>query len=107
MVAFVANTNVLELRGLKDAITGAFINSAAVTVSGIQDEDGVTIGPVSGSPFSLDYVAGSNGIYRGVLADTLPFVAAECYTVSIEVNAGIDRIGHYEFKFKPITRTSK
>lgn len=107
MVAFVANTNILELRGLKDALTGQFINNATVSVSDLQNADGVGVGPVSGSPFAMDYVAGSDGIYRGVLANTWSLVAGECYIAFVEVNAGADRIGHYEFKFKPLTRTSK
>lgn len=107
MVAFVANTNILELRGLKDALTGAFINTATVEVSEIVDEDNVGVGPVSGSPFAMDYVTGSEGVYRAVLANTLPFVAGECYIAKIEVDAGSDRKGHYEFSFKPLTRTSK
>ena len=107
MVAFVANTNILELRGLKDALTGAFINNATVSISDIQDEVGVGVGPVSGSPFAMDYVTGSDGIYRGVLSNTWSFVAGECYIAFVEVDAGVDRIGHYEFRFKPITRTSK
>lgn len=107
MVAFVANTNILELRGLKDALTGAFINNAVVSVSDIQHEDGGGIGPVSGSPFAMDYVTGSDGVYRGVLSNMLPFLAGECYIAFIEADAGADRVGHYEFKFKPLTRTSK
>ena len=101
--AFVANTNVLELQGLHSEIEGAYVNDATVTVT-VKDEDGVA---VTGQtwPLTMQYVATSQGDYRAILKDTLALVAKQNYFAFIDVNAGIDRVGHWEFKFKPVTRT--
>ena len=107
MVAFVLNTNILELQGLQDALTDAYINNATVSVTTIEDEDGVAVFPLSGSPITMDYVTGSNGNYRAVLASTLPFTAGVCYTAHIDADAGTDRIGHWEFPFVPLMRTTR
>ena len=107
MVAFSANTNILELTGLYDAVAEAYINNATVSITTIEDEDGVAVFPLSGSPITMDYVTGSNGNYRGVLDSTLPFTAGVCYTAHIDADAGADRIGHWEFPFKPLTRTTR
>lgn len=106
MTAFVANTNLLELVGLKSAVEGTFINSAVVTVT-IKDTQGQPLtGPVGFSwPLTLPYVVGSEGNYRAALPDGLSFIHKKKCVAYIEVNAGIDRIGHWEFPFTPITRT--
>lgn len=104
MSAFVANTNVLELTGLHSAIEAAYINDAAVTVT-LKDADDVA---VTGAvwPMTMDYVAGTNGNYRAILADALPLVAREKYTAYIEADGGADRIGRWTFSFKPAARTA-
>lgn len=107
MVAFVLNTNILELQGLKDALSDSYINNATVSITTIEDEDGVAVLPLSGSPITMSYVAGTNGNYRGVLDATLPFAAGVCYTAHIDADAGVDRIGHWEFPFVPLTRTTR
>jgi len=98
MVAFVANTNLIELIGLKDAIQDTFINDAAVTVS-IRQLNGK---PVAGSswPLTVDYVTGSDGDYRVVLTHSLNLIDNKHYKAIIGVNAGSERIGRWEFPFK-------
>lgn len=107
MTAFVANTNILELLELRDGLTGAYINDASVAVTTIEDEDGNAVFPLSGSPITMDYVASSDGNYRAVLDATLPLSAGVCYIAHIDADAGPDRIGHWEFRFKPLTRTTR
>ena len=108
MVAFVLNTNILELQGLQDVLTGAYINNAIVSVDTIETMDGgEAVFPLSGSPITMDYVAGSDGVYRAVLASALPFVAGVCYVAKVDADSGVDRIGHWEFPFIPITRTTR
>jgi hypothetical protein len=102
VTAFIANTNILELRGLKDSLTEAFINDADVTVT-LKDEDGDEIGSVSW-PISMSYVVNSDGDYRGVLSADLPLIAGTCYVAHIDADDGADRDGHWEFRFKPIKR---
>lgn len=103
MTVFVANTNILDLIGLKSAVEDAFINDADVTVT-IKDTDGTEVTGASW-PVTMDNVAGSDGDYRGVVVDGLGFTAGARYIAFIEVDAGPDRIGHWEFAFVPKTRT--
>lgn len=104
MTAFVANTNVLQLVGLKAALDGAWINDATVTVT-IKDADGNNVaGAVA---LDMTYAAGSNGNYSAILAAELPLLARRVYRAVIEVDAGTNRRGHWEFPFQPLTRTTK
>lgn len=110
MTAFVANTNLLELKGLKSAVDDTFINDAAVTVTvreaegeGDDDAEGA---PVAGTtwPVTMTYVGGSAGDYRGVLSHEIQFVAGTSYKAFIEADAGDDLVGHWELPVKPATR---
>jgi hypothetical protein len=111
-IIYVANTNVLELSGLKSAIEDAFINDATVTVT-LKDSEG---NAVTGQtwPTTMAYVAASDGVYRAIMKDGLSIVAADDdsaegvgeYTAFIEANAGTDRIGHWEFPVTAATRVS-
>jgi hypothetical protein len=104
MAAFVANTNVLDLTGLRNEITDAYINDATVTVT-VKDSDGAEVaGQVW--PLTMSYVAASDGNYRAFLSAQLPFVAKAKYTAFIEANGGANLVGHWEFHFKPTARSS-
>lgn len=103
MVAFVGNTNLLEIRGLKSAVEGAFVNNATVTVT-IKDANGNN---VSGQtwPTTMSYVSASSGDYRAVIEDDAALLPRQTYTAEISVNAGVDRIGFWKYVFKPQDRT--
>ena len=103
MTAFVANTNVLDLVGLKSEISGAFINSATVTVT-VKDSAGVNISGASW-PLAMGYLAASDGNYRAFLSDQLPFVDKAKYTAVIHADGGANLIGQWEFHFKPVLRS--
>lgn len=104
MTVFVANTNVLELLGLKNEVSGAFINSAVVTVT---LKDKTTLTAVTGMtwPATMTYVPLSDGDYRLILEDDLALIPKTNYIAVIDANGGINLIGHWEFPFKPETRT--
>lgn len=102
MTVFVANTNVIELLGLKSKIDGAYINDAAVTVK-VYDNNKVAVAQGSW-PLTMAYVAASSGNYRAILPDTLALKTDTDHVAYIEVNAGAGRVGHWEFVFKPTTR---
>lgn len=103
MVAFVGNTNLLEIRGLKSAVEGTFINNATVTVT-VKDASGSN---VTGQtwPTSMSYVVASSGDYRAVIEDDAVLAARQTYTAEITVNAGVNRIGFWRYVFKPQDRT--
>lgn len=82
----ILSDNVVILSGLKDEVSGAFINIATVEVT-LVDRDGT---PVTGQswPTSMPYVAGSDGVYRGTLSDSLDLTKFESYTAQITADAG-------------------
>jgi hypothetical protein len=102
MTAFVANTNNLDLIGLRNASNGAYVNDATVTVV-VKDSTGNN---VSGEtwPLSMIYVSGSEGNYRGILSNSLSFSSGRNYTAEISVDAGSNRIAFWVFDFFAIER---
>jgi hypothetical protein len=103
MTVFVANTNVLDLIGLKSEIEGTFINGAAVSVTVTDTSDAEVAGETW--PLVMSYIAASSGNYRAILSDTLPLVPKTGYVAHITANGGADRVGRWSFAFKPLTRT--
>lgn len=101
-IVYVANTNVIELSGLKSAIEDDFVNDATVTVT-VKDEAGAEVAGQSW-PETMAYVASSDGLYRGIIEDDVELTAGTTYVAHVEVDAGVDRVGHWEFNFVPKTR---
>ncbi len=85
-VLFHESDNLLELDGLQDALTLAFINNATVTAR-VLDRAGTE---VTGQtwPLTLGYVAASDGDYRGNLSDTLALDKGQVVTVEIIADGG-------------------
>lgn len=79
------NDMLVELEGLKNAITGAHINNATVTVT-VQragtDVEGATF------PITMDYVSGTRGVYRGVVPAALEVSEGETVDVIVSVSGG-------------------
>jgi hypothetical protein len=102
MSAFCASTNVLQVSGLTAEIQNEFVNDAIVTVT-IKDANGVELGGQTW-PLAMAHVPGSNGDYRAFLAATLPFISKQNYTAFIDANDGANRVGHWEFHFRPTSQ---
>ncbi len=102
-VAFVKNTNLLEVIGLKDAVAGTFINDAAVTAT-IKDKAGVVVSGQS-FPVTLVYVAGSNGDYRATLTKDLLLLDDIEYIAEITATATAGD-GFWKFPFVAECRTT-
>lgn len=73
-IVYIGNSLVLELGddqgdGLQDAITKAWINDATVTAT-LKTTAGIDLAGQAW-PLALPYVAGSRGVYRGVLEPAL------------------------------------
>lgn len=104
-IAFVANTNILLLTGLKNETDETFVNDAVVTVT-IVDSAGE---PVAGTswPLTMLYVADSDGNYSVALTHTMPFVNKKKYTANIDANGGSnpELWGHWEMPITGETRT--
>src|SRR5262245_59463288 len=82
---YIENTNVIELNGLHNEITGSYQNAATVEAR-IQycGED------VEGQswPVTLDYITDSNGDYRGLLDAALELRDGRQYTAVVVATAG-------------------
>ena len=102
MTAFIANTNVLELRGLQEAIGDTYVNDANVVVT-VKDDCGVA---VSGQawPTTMDYVAASNGDYRCILLNTINLQSGKRYFAEVTVSGDYAEIGFWRYAFRPQTR---
>lgn len=104
-IVYVANTNVLELHGLKSAIEDEFVNDADVEFT-IVDSEGEEVAGQTW-PWPMTYIAASSGDYRAIIKDTAELTAGSSYVAQIHANAGPDRIGYWEFPVKPKTRTKE
>ncbi len=114
-IVFRANDNVIELDGLKNKVADTFLNSATVTVT-IVDKGGVE---VTGQtwPLAMDYVASSDGIYRGTIEDVAVFLLFTAptafqqtqgsnYTAQVTANGGTDLQGYWEIPLQAKNRIS-
>jgi hypothetical protein len=86
MELYIDNDNYLELDGLKNGATSAYVNDAAVVCT-LKDSSG---NPVTGQtwPLTLAYVAASNGKYRGRLKYDLALTEGKTYTAHITATGG-------------------
>ena len=102
MAAFVANTNVLELRGLQIAVDETYVNNATVSVT-VKDDCGVV---VSGQtwPALMQYVESSDGDYRLTLANSLQLKSGKRYFAEITATTGGSGTGFWRYPFRPQTR---
>lgn len=85
-IVYTGNDTVLEVKGLKNEVTGAFLNSATVTATLVDDDGNQVAGETW--PKTLEYVSGSDGIYRATLPYTMSLAAGGRYEANISVNAG-------------------
>jgi len=97
-VVYIDNTNVLEVRGLAELVTGDFINDATVTMT-LKDANGEELAGQDW-PWSMAYLADSDGTYRGIIKDTVEMQDGVEYFAHIDATGGPDQVGHWEFAFK-------
>lgn len=96
---YVANDNLVQLFGLKDERTNAYVSGATVTAQ-LRDAAGVAVG----GAITLTYVAGSNGDYAGVVPDTTALVAGDRYTAEITADNGADQRGFWTLALYALAR---
>jgi hypothetical protein len=65
---FWKNDNYILLEGLRDAATGEFVNDAVLTLD-VMDANRLPLSGATG--ISMDYIAGSNGRYKGLIDDSV------------------------------------
>jgi hypothetical protein len=108
-IAYVGNTNNLELNGLKSDLEDVYIDTATVTVT-ILDDAGVEV-TGEGWPQNMSYVTNSNGNYVLSLTHSVNLTSGKHYTAVIDADGSstspaIERWGHWEFPFTAKIRKS-
>ena len=81
---YVGSDNRIELTGLRDPDDDSYVNDATVTALLKDDTDTTT---VTSSSITLDYVAASNGNYRGSIPSTVTLVDGTSYYVRITASS--------------------
>lgn len=74
------NSFVIELQDLKNPVTGLFVDDATVTAV-VTDSDGVNVAGVW--PVTLDFVVGSNGLYRATIDPIVGLIIGNTYITKI------------------------
>lgn len=85
-ILYVGNDTILEVKGLKNEVTGGFLNAATVTAV-LVDNEGDEVAGYSW-PATLAYVAGSDGIYRATLPYSMSLSGGARYSAQITANGG-------------------
>ena len=100
------NDNLLTAVGLQNEVSGAYLNSATVTVT-LVDADGTEVAGETW-PLTMDYVAASDGNYRATLTDTLSALLSSGVDLvaQITANGGAGLNGYWEIPILTATRTT-
>lgn len=86
LTIYQSNDTIIEMAGLKNELSGLFVNNAVVNVV-LKDSLGANVaGQVW--PLALNYVTDSLGVYRATLGFALPLLANKKYTANVFVSAG-------------------
>lgn len=88
---YVGSTNLVELSGLKDSISGAWLNAATVEFT-LKTQAGVEVaGQVW--PLTMTHVPNSKGIYRAAIPHDLTLTVGTTYIAEIsatnDTNVGL------------------
>jgi hypothetical protein len=81
-IIYKGNDQHLQVSGLADGLTAAWVNDAVVTAT-LKDSASAVVTGINA--LSLSYIAASNGNYRGAIPDT--FNPAEGYDYTLEITA--------------------
>jgi len=96
-VLLIGNDQTIEVLGLKDEVTGDFINGLVDAVTAhVKNKDGSNVGGETW-PITLDYITGSDGDYRGNLDDAMELVNNRTYAIEIRVDAGAGLKAFWKF----------
>lgn len=102
---YISNDNVLTLVGLKNSVSGAYLNAATVTVT-LMDSEGFEVAGEAW-PVTMSYVASSDGNYRATLTKDITGLSnADALVANIEADAGVGLFSSWSVPLTAKTRTS-
>lgn len=101
---YAQNTQVVQVTGVQDALTGSFIDTMVMTLT-LFDQNGNPINECDGVAFT--YVPASNGNYQAIFGDEAfdPPVGSG-YKLVIDGNDGSGNILHLELTAQVVARQS-
>jgi len=104
LVKYYLASDVLEVTGLRNAVTAAYLNSGVTATVTLVDATGTNV--VGGTwPQALAYVAGSNGVYRATLAGaTLTLVPGDWYVAQLSIDAGGGLVDYRELPVEVVIK---
>jgi len=101
---FYLNDNLLRLTGLRDALSGTYIDSATVTVT-LKDRFGNAVSGVTW-PLVFSPAGGGTGDYSVVIPDDIQVMRNVQYTAEIIADDGPGRRAVWELPVQVVTRQS-
>jgi hypothetical protein len=100
LIAYVGNTNVLELRGLRNTLSGAYDNGATVTYT-LLDSTGASVS--SGAMTSIAE-SPNHGKYRAVIANTVVVKNNRRYTAVVNAVGSGGEVAQWTLVVTPTER---
>lgn len=85
LILYQANDTIIEVAGLKNEVTGAFVNNATVNVTLLDSVGALVTGQTF--PLTLAYVAVSDAVYRAKLNFGLVLTPNGKYSANVNVLA--------------------
>jgi hypothetical protein len=85
-VIFTDTDTLYRVSGVFNQQTEAYVNDAVVTLTLLDDADVEVGGQPGGWPLTLDYIAESDGDYRGTVSDAITAVAGTTGTAVVEID---------------------
>jgi len=98
------NDNLLQVKGLKDALTGALIDTATVTVT-LKDLAGNAVAGAAW-PLTLMAAGGGTGDYSVTIPDDIQVSAGDLYTAEIVADDGPGRRAVWKVPVQMLIRRS-
>lgn len=94
---WIESDQLLTVGGLRDTVTGAYVNMATVEAT-MYEADGLT--EVGGQtwPLALSYVPASDGDYVGILQDARMLEDGRVYWIEVVADAGADVIKTWRWR---------
>lgn len=81
----IGSDNLFEISGLRKNPEQTFVNDATVLLTLLESRDGAELTGQSW-PLTLDYVASSNGVYRGTIQDAVVAVDNQLAVAKLEID---------------------
>jgi hypothetical protein len=95
-IIYYQNDTVLEVRDLRNGVTGDYLDQAALSVT-VYDSTGAQVAGAAW-PLAMSYVAASNGKYRVTLPAALALQKRDKYTAVILADGGVGLDARWEIE---------